>query len=609
MNRATPILLATLCALLAAFILVVERDWRSTEERRDRASRLYDVPSGEINWLSVKNPQDRILLQKIDGRWKISEPVEMPADGAAVESLIRDIERLEFDRQFDAADIEKGLEAYGLVPPAVVLRARWDGEEIELRLGARTPMGAGVYAQTRKNVPRVYAIGARVLDTLSRPASDWRSRKLADFETERVEEIRLADPVSKIRLERRGDRWFMKSPLSARASATRVRAILSALDRARIERFVSDDDSRLQDFGLKEPRVSIHLEVRDGDDAEVHFGAADPERADAMLARRPESASIVSVSTNLLADLSTTAEELRDRRLIPVEPERIERVVLTRGGLRMEAIRERDTWKVVRPSELEMFPANGDAVTRFVRRCCELQSANFVADAVTDPTKLGLDKPSARLEFWTKAGPEPAEGRPEAGGRRLDATLIVSPPSDGVRHCVVEPEPFVLGLPEADLAFLDVKPWEWRSTAVWRLDGPVTSFSVQRGPTSCKISRSSKGWTSDPPGNVDQAVAASIADLLATLNAQAWLGPELTRKMDVPSSTFAIEGGALLRLWHEGERWIAWAEGGDAPDLFFAIAPAEAELLNRPVLVGNDDPMDTNASGPAARAPGDANRR
>lgn len=584
MNRATPILLATLCALLVAFILVFEKDWQTTEEERARATRLYEIPSGEISWISIKNPQDRVMLKKVDGRWQIAEPVERPANGEAVESLIRDIRGLDFDHQFDAADIDKGLEAYGLVPPAVVFRARWDGEEIELRLGARTPIGASVYAQTRKNVRRVYAIGAGILDPLSRPASEWRSRKLADFEAERVEEIRLADPASKIRLERRGDRWFLKSPLRARASAPRVRAILSALGRAQIERFVSDDDSRLQDFGLKEPRVSVHLEVRDGDDAEVQIGAADPERQDAVFARRPESSSIVSVSTNLLANLDTTAEELRDRRLIPVEPEAVERVVLTRGELRMEAIREGGAWKVVQPGELEMSPANDDAIARFVRRCCELQVANFVADAVTDPAKLGLDKPAARLEFWTKAGPEPAEGRPEAGGRRLDATLLVSPPEAGMHHCLVEPEPFVLGIAPTDLALLQVEPWDWRTTTVWRLDGPMNSFSTQRGSTKCQLSRSRAGWVADLPGKVDQTAATSIADLLTMLRARAWLGPTLIPKVDAPALTFAIEGGAILRLWQYGERWIAWAEGGGAPDLFFELAPAEAGLLNHPIL-------------------------
>ncbi|MCC6356775.1 MAG: DUF4340 domain-containing protein [Verrucomicrobiae bacterium] len=595
MNRVTPILLATLCALLAAFILVVEKDWRSTDEVRDRATRLYEIPEGDVAWISVKNPRDRFLLKKADGRWRIAEPVEMAADDGAVEALVRDIRGLEFERQFDAPDIEKGLEGYGLAPPTVVLRARWDGEEIELRLGARTPMGASVYAQTRKNVRRVYAIGADILETLSLPSSSWRSRRLADFEAERVEEIRLLDPTSKVRLERRGDRWTLKTPISARASAPRVRAILSAMARAQIERFVADDDSRLQDFGLREPRLTVHLEVRDGDDAEVQFGAEDPERPGAMFARRPGSASIVSVSTNLLAELAITAEALRDRRLIPVEAQAVERVVLTRGPLRMEAIREKGTWKIVQPGELEMSPANDDAVTRFVRRCCELQVSRFVADAVTDPSKLGLDKPAARVELWTKAGPEPSDGQTEAGGRRLEATLLVSPPADDLRHCVVEPEPFVLGVAVTDLAHLEAQPWDWRGTAVWHLDGPVRAFSVQRGATTCRLSRSRSGWVADPPEKVDQATAASISDLLANLRAQAWLGPTLTQKLDAPDLTFAIEDGAILRIWRDGPRWIAWAEGGGAPDLFFEMSSAEAGLLGHPVLDVPSSPRPTDA--------------
>lgn len=583
MNRATPIVLAVLCALLAAFILFFETEWQSTDVVVERAKRLYDIPAGEIDWLSIKNPADRVVIKKSGGKWKLEEPVELPADGPAVASFVRRLADLEFARQFDAPDIEKGLEVYGLVPPTVVLRARWDGEEIELRLGARTPTGTGVYAQTRKNVRRVYAIDAAILDILSRPASDWRSRELIDFDPERVEEIRLSGPSSKIRIERRGDRWFMKSPLSARASAARVRATITALDRAQIERFVADDDARLEDFGLREPRLTAHLEVRDGEDAEVQFGAPDPERPGAIFVRCLEASSIVSVSTNLLAGLEIKPEEFRDRQLIPVEAAAVERVVVTRAETRMEAIRRGGAWEIVRPGELETSPANDAAVSRFVRHCCGIQVAKFVADAVTDPAQLGLDEPSARVEFWTAAGSGPSEGRPEAGGRRLDATLLVGPPKDGAHNCVVDPEPFVLAITGEDFAPLQIEPWAWRSPTVWKLDGPVTAFSVRRGSAQCLVSRADGGWTAEPPGPIEPAAAAAAADILASLQARAWLGPDPPRTLDDPAVTFSIRDTAVLRIWQDGGRWIAWAEGGGAPNLFFELTPAEAQLLNHPI--------------------------
>lgn len=584
MNRSTPIVLAILCVLLTAFIVFFERGWRSTDEERDQAPRLYKIPAGEISWISIKNPQDRILLKKVAGRWRIAEPVDLAADTEAVERLVRELRNLEHVQQFDATDTEKGLEAYGLVPPSVVLRARWDGEEVELRIGARAPMGASVYAQTQKNVRRVYAIGAGMLDMLSRPTTDWRSRKLVDFEPERVEEIRLANPLAKIRLEHRGDRWFLKNPVSARASVPRVREILSALGRAQIERFVSEDDRRLQDFGLKEPTVAVHLEVRDANDAEVQFGAIDPERPGLMFARRPETSSIVSVSTNLLLPLSAGTDEFRDRRLIPVEPEAVERVVLTRGNLRMEVVREAGTWKLVPPGELEMSPANNEAVSRFVRNACDLEVATFVADAVTDPVALGLDNPVARLEFWTRPGAEPRDGRPVAGGRRLDATLIVAPKQGNLYHCVVEPEPFVVGVSEKDFSPLMVEPWEWRNQSVWRMDAPVTGLAIKRGPLEYRLSRARMGWTSDVPGNVDGTAADAIAELLARLQAQSWLGPTMPADAGDPVVTFAMTGGALLRIWNVENRWIAWAEGAGAPDLFFELPPAEAALLTHPIF-------------------------
>lgn len=603
MNRFTPIFLAVLCALLAGFIIYSEKRWRSTDETRDQSPRMYRIPAGEISWISIKNPQDRILLKKAAGRWRIAEPVDLPADSEAIERLVRNLSNLDYVQQFDAADTQKGLEPYGLVPPSVVLRARWDGEEIELRLGARAPMGASVYAQSQKNVRRVYAINAGMLDTLSRPMSDWRSRKLVDFEPERVEEIRLANASGKIRLERRGDRWFLKSPLSARAAMPRVRDILGALGRAQIARFVSEDDRRLQDFGLKEPAMSVHLEVRDANDAEVQFGTMDPDLAGSVFARRPETSSIVSVSTNLMAPLSAGMEEFRDRRLIPVEAEAVERIVLTRGELRMEAVRESGAWNVVPPGELEMSPSNNEAVRQFIRRCCDLEAAAFVADAVTDPTSLGLDRPAARLEIWTKAGGEPSQGKPTAGGRRLDATLIIAPKQGNLHHCIVEPEPFVVGISEKDFENFLVQPWDWRSQSVWRMDSPINSISVKSGPTEYRLTKTRLGWVSDQRGNIDQGAADSIADLLARLQAQAWLGPTMPIEAEEPVATLTVGGNVLLRVWRAENRWIAWAEGAGAPDLFFELPGPEAALLTHPLLTPPRAPEPKSAQEPTGPAP------
>lgn len=588
MNRTTTILLAALCALVGAFILFFEKDSRSTEQIREKAGRLYDVPAGHIDWVSIKNPHDRILLRRVDGRWRTVEPHDNPADAERVRELLWEIHQLAHARHFTVSDPAKDLEGYGLAPPAVVLRARWNGEEIELRLGARTPMGNSVYAQTRKNERDVYAIGAGLLDKLSRPAAEWRSRRIIDIDLERVDEIRLSGPTVKIRVERRGGHWFLKSPLKARASGARVRSLLSALNLARVERYVTDQDERLEDFGLKEPWLSLHLDVRDGEDVEVQLGKPDPENTAAIFARRIDAASIVTVSTNLPAELTLTGDDLRDKQVLPLDVESVQRIVLARGPDRLEAVLLGGQWKLVPSLEIEPRPANKAAIIEFLRSCASLNASAFLADAVTDPAALGLDKPGATVEFWSKGGDGSREGlKKDSAGRVLTTTLVVATPRKGPTPCVAEPEPFVVVVPEKDLAFLDVRPWDWLALDVRPADRPAPqAFSMECGGASLRFSRANNKWKSEPEAAVDQTAVESVFQVLCSLKAAKWLGPDAKVDRKKPRLCFRLEteGGASVLLWHQDDRWIALAQGGGASDLFFELPHAEGELLGQQLL-------------------------
>ncbi len=124
------------------------------------------------------------------------------------------------------------------------------------------------------------------------------------------------------------DRWKITSPMPLVADQDTVSTILytlSPLDNATV---VEEKTSDLKAYGLADPAVTVSATEKDGKTQTILIGDDTPTggSAYAMLSGDPK---VFSVPTNTKTSLNKSLSDLRDKRLLPVDFDKIDSVQIT----------------------------------------------------------------------------------------------------------------------------------------------------------------------------------------------------------------------------------------------------------------------------------------
>src|SRR5205807_2915625 len=135
-----------------------------------------------------------------------------------------------------------------------------------------------------------------------------------------------ADPVvlSKSGL---GD-WRITAPKPFRADQSAVTGVISTISSLNSERVVEDKASDLQNFGLDQPLLEVDLTAK-SKTQKLLLGTDTPAGGTvyAMLSGDPR---LFTVSSSTKTSLDKNLSDLRDRRLLPVNADKISRIELVR---------------------------------------------------------------------------------------------------------------------------------------------------------------------------------------------------------------------------------------------------------------------------------------
>jgi hypothetical protein len=222
-----------------------------------RDGRVLDFDRAQVKGITLAGPDGRVVLARVEGGWKLAEPVDAKADADAVEGLLSDLQYLRADEFVDAAatDAELGLDA----PWLTVELARESGDPLRLLAGATREDRRVV----RGTAGRTFEVGASRLDSLPRQLGAFRWKQLASFSTDEAAalELRFAEPgaeplvVTGVPDESEG---WRTTPPAAPGRASRIVTELSAL---RAEEVAADalGEAELAALGLAPPRATLSV--------------------------------------------------------------------------------------------------------------------------------------------------------------------------------------------------------------------------------------------------------------------------------------------------------------------------------------------------------------
>ncbi len=289
------LLFLTLAALaLGAFIFFYEQDLPSTDERAELAKKVLRLEDDDVEALLIEWGEEQVRLERqrpagsdsaaadgtaADGTaadvasqtgssdgWRIASLHDARADGGAVDSLLSSLTGLESNRVIE--DFDRG--ELGLDDPRARVTLIGENGQSVLEIGAELPASSDMVVAVAGG-ESAYQVARAVFSDLTKAPGDWRDKKLFTGSRGDIERISSAplgadtlegatlEGATRVLLAKRGDDFWIESPLTDRAEEDLVSTMLSELTGLRVETFLDEPLLTPESMGLEPPRGVVEV--------------------------------------------------------------------------------------------------------------------------------------------------------------------------------------------------------------------------------------------------------------------------------------------------------------------------------------------------------------
>ena len=388
-----------LLVLLLAIAALAYYGLEVREKKSSDAKQLFLIEEKEIDKVSIKKGEERIVVERDGDGWRLIEPVQAKADAMEISSALQALLTARQERSID--EQPKGLAEYGLEHPAIQLTLTLKGGKppVVLILGDKNPNGFSVYAK-RGDQPAVFLVADTLRTRLDRKATDFRDKTLLALEPDKVKQLELAGKGRSIKLSNSGgDTWELTQPMKARADASAIRQLLWKIKDARVKDFLARGAIAEHQYGLDHPDFIVHL--TEGDATKQLLLKKAPDPTIGLYAMADPGEGVVTIDARLLTDLSKSPFDLRDRSLFRFETADVKAVQLRRRDQSMKLTKEADVWKLTAPAQAD---AQAGRVYDLLYALKELRYTELVEEKGNDLARYGLEAPQAEVELSTNEG-------------------------------------------------------------------------------------------------------------------------------------------------------------------------------------------------------------
>jgi hypothetical protein len=577
MNYRKTWLWVSVAVALFAFIYLREHYFKKPPVGPTRV--LQNFRAIEVNSIKVQLPgQQFIRVDRTNGSWQLSAPINYPAHAVRIDTLLRDLERLSPAATIDSRDMgERSREEdFGLSPEQASLIFQFPGHQTRLQVGYPTAPGDQVFLQTTPG--SVMVADAAILKLIPKNADDWRDTALIRFQPPQVDGLAITNPSVSFEMirDQTNGLWRIAPPFQVRADNTKIDELLRSLQKLSILQFYSDQTNiDLEPLGLQPPQLQIALRQGTNQSALLQFGKSPTNDAKRVFARRAGQLGVVTVSADLLEPWKASVNDFRDQHLVvltdPVN------VIEVRGEdtfslvYATNATSTNATWRI-QPQDV---PADPDLVHDLLTRLVGLQvagMAGFVKDVVAEPTlpEFGLAPPARKYLLKSSVN---------SSNTVLEELDFGKIHDDKIYARRIE-ESSVYDVRLSDYTNLPSASWQLRNRQVWTRDENDLARLVvhQQGQVREIIRNGDADWKLAPgsQGIIEPGPVEETARGLCHLSAQKWI---VASEKDRGQLGFTNDSHSVTLEFKNGDK--AMVEfGGDAPDgLRYAATTLEGKWM------------------------------
>src|SRR5256714_599071 len=205
-----------------------------------------------------------------------------------------------------------------------------------------------------------------------------------------------------------GGNWKVIAPKPLGADHSAVSSMLSSLSSLNSDRLVEEKASNFNQYGLGEPTLQIGVTEKNSKTHQLLVGDDTPTNNGAYV-RLEGDPRVFTIAAYNKTSLDKRVNDLRDKRLLTLESDKISRIELIANKQEIEFGRNKDQWQILRPKPLRADSAQVDELLR------KLTDAQMELSSGTDSKKTASaftsGAPFAIAKLTTDSGTQELEVR------------------------------------------------------------------------------------------------------------------------------------------------------------------------------------------------------
>ena len=200
---------------------------------------------------------------------------------------------------------------------------------------------------------------------------------IPDDQFQEIKIVKVTDEV--IGLKRENGKWRLTAPQPLPADQDAAGSMVSALANLNADKVVEEKAADLKQYGLDRPTLDVQIVRKDGKTDHLLIGD-DTLTGSGAYAKLANDAKVVTVGATTKTSLDKRPDDLRDKRLLTFDSDKLSRVELAAKGPAIEFGKNgQNEWQLVKPRPLR---ADGSAVDGLVSKLKDAKMDLAETDAV-----------------------------------------------------------------------------------------------------------------------------------------------------------------------------------------------------------------------------------
>jgi hypothetical protein len=392
--------------------------------------------------------------------------------------------------------------------------------------------------------------------------TEEKAAKIVHLEKDNIVAVDLqSSDKEKIELKKPSDTWVLTSPIKTKADISAVGSLLHAITDAKPEKVVLEKDAKWEDYGLDKPEFTVTLATKD-QTVEIRFGSTNPAKT-SYYVRVDDQPKLLLVPDTLKTSLNKSPFDLRDKSVVGMAPDQVDRVAFSSQGKEIEIQREgTDRWTMEKPERIRV---KNSIIAGNLRTLTNLTSKKIIDDPAKEGDPYGLDKPDETILM---------------GGKEREQTLLLGAPekkeggpgAEPDRYARVKGQDTVYVLDGRALKSLKTNPDELRDRSLLTFspaDIEKLEISLDGKKWVAAKDKDNK-WTLEQPEKNDKLDAWPVTSVLWDLKDLEW--KSITKPAPADLAAVYLEKPRLtVSLFKKGESEPVILKAG------WNVAPGKAE--------------------------------